>query len=50
MTALKGVESGIDDLSDSEFDTDSGSVERARTAWNTSVGHTRVTMDEINQR
>ena len=45
-----GVESGIDDVSDSESDADNGSVERARTAWNTSVGHTRVTMDEINRR
>lgn len=50
--SFEGVESGIDNSSGSELDSvsDHGSVERARTAWNTSVGHTRVTMNEINQR
>ena len=47
---MQGVESGIDDLSGSGYDTDQGSVERSRTAWNTSIGHRRISMDEINER
>jgi hypothetical protein len=29
---------------------DTGSLQRQRTAWATSVGHDRITNDEINQR
>ena len=29
---------------------DQGSLQRSRTAWMTSVGHKRITQEEINQR
>ena len=33
-----------------EENLDTGSLQRQRTAWATSVGHERITNDEINQR
>jgi hypothetical protein len=39
-----------DDAADSDATGDRGSVERARTAWTTSLGHRRVTSDELNNR
>ncbi|XP_045168382.2 coiled-coil domain-containing protein 177-like isoform X2 [Mercenaria mercenaria] len=37
-------------LSKSDENIDTGSLQRQRTAWATSVGHERITNDEINQR
>lgn len=41
---------GKKELSKSVENLDSGSLQRQRTAWTTSVGHERVSNDEINQR
>ena len=37
-------------MSSTEENLDAGSLQRKRTAWTTSVGHQRVSNDEINQR
>ncbi|KAL3831535.1 hypothetical protein ACJMK2_023276 [Sinanodonta woodiana] len=37
-------------LSHSDEELDKGSLQRKRTAWTTSVGHKRITHDEINER
>jgi hypothetical protein len=36
--------------SDDDSDRVDGSLQRRRTAWNTTIGHRRVTQQEINER
>ena len=50
MLCLLFLQDGDENNGEEQRVRDKGSLQRSRTAWVTSVGHKRITQEEINQR